>query len=131
MSSTPQLHLYGHMPENMRKVEVPDASEFTSSVEISSKQVVEAKTNKPLWRWTLALFLDPVHATAAIQNADKRALSIRNAEKRSEGRRNRSSGPARDMSAGTVLNRSPNILLRDRKDQISLTQIKGVGRSHR
>ena len=131
MSCTPQLHLYGHMPENMRKVEATNTSKFASNVDFSSEEVVEATINESIWRWAPALFLSPARAPAPIYNVDEQAVSIRSTEKRSEVRTNRSSGLARDVSTGTVLKRSPNILFRDRQDQVTLIHIKGVGRPRR
>ena len=131
MSCTPQLHLYDHMPENMRKAEATDVNRFASSVDFSPAEVVDATTTKSIWRWTLALFLSPISAPQPFRNVGERAGSIRSTNQLSGVRSTRSSGLARDISAGTVLQRSPNILFRDRKDQVSLMQIKGVGRSRR
>ena len=131
MSCTPQLHLYGHLPENMRKVEAIDASKFASSVDFSSAEVVEATTNKSIWRWALALFLNPINAPQSFHGVDAAAGFILGTNQLPGVRTTRSSGLARDISAGTVLNRSPNVLFRDRKSQVTLMQIKGVGRSRR
>ena len=42
MSCTPQLHLYDHMPENMRTVEATDVSRFAPSVSVSSARSGES-----------------------------------------------------------------------------------------
>ena len=131
MPCTPQLHRYGHMPENIRTVEETDASKFASSVDFSSAELAKATVNRSIWRWALALFLSPVHVPATIPKVGERAVSIRSTEKRSEVRTTRSTGLARDVSTGTFLNRSPNVLFRDRKDQVTLIHIKGVGRPRR
>ena len=129
MSCTPQLHLYDHIPENMRKAEATDVNKFASSVDSSFGEVVGATSNKSIWRWVLALVLHPINAPQSFHRVDAASGSIGGTNQRPEARTNRSSGLARDISAGTVLNRSPNVLFRDRKNQGALMQIKGVRRS--
>lgn len=131
MACNPQLHLYEHMPEDMRKVEATDLTWSASNANVLPAKVVQAATRKPIWRFTLVRFFSPVATPQLFQNVAERAGPIRSINRRSEVRNNSSNDRAPDFSTAIDLHRSRTNKIHDRREQASLMQIKGVEQSPR
>ena len=131
MSCTPLLHLYDHMPVNARKVDAGEVKRFASSVYSSPAEVVDATTNKSIWRRALALLFYRVDALQSFHAIDEGAGSVRNTNQLPGVRMNRMSSLWSEVSSGAVRNRSRPNQIREREEQVTLMQVNGVGRSQR
>jgi len=115
------------MPVNARKVDAGEVKRFASSVYSSPAEVVDATTNKSMWRRALALLFYRVDALQSFHAVDEGVGSVRKTNQLPGVRMSLWS----EVSSGAVLNRSRPIQIRDRQDQVTLMQVNGVGRSQR
>src|SRR5476651_1522539 len=111
MSCTPLLHLYDHMPENARKADAGEVKRSASSVYSSPAEVVDATTNKSIWRRALALLFYRVDALQSFHAVDEGVGSVRKTNQLPGVRMSLWS----EVSSGAVLNRSRPIQIRDRQ----------------
>ena len=132
MSCTPQLHLYDHMPQNKRRIEGIDATRVALSGNASPAEDVEASTNNLTWRRTFASWFSRIDAPQKeLHDIDAVAQSIRGTAELPGAPMNRHIGLRPQLSSGAILFSSRTNLIRDGSGQVTLTQIKSVGRSKR